>query len=178
MDSDCVADLRIQQVSIGFRSPVLWMTDTSPVIGFGQFSSSHIRFSCRSSAVRPQLTPTIWHHAIVPCCLSVQGKVLLYTLRPSMTGRSRLVPYAFPGALRNLSLYPLSYGYLCLSTTCKIQDLDPFVKRFLSCHPRICDVLCMFFISLDSSSASNSKYFNTNRSSGQRVAKIRESQEQ
>ncbi len=112
VNSGCAADHHIQQASIGFRSPILWMTDTSPVWGSGSLALAIYGLAAGLSIVRPRLTPTISRHAIVPYSLSVQDKTLLYARCSGATGLSRFVLYASHGALRNLSLYPLSYGIL------------------------------------------------------------------
>jgi hypothetical protein len=129
-NSECAADLHTQQASIGFRSPILWMTDTSPVWGSGSLALAIYGLAAGPSVVRPRPTPTISRHAIVPRGLSVQGKALLYARCSSAAGRSRLVLYASHGALRNLSLYPLSYGIITNVSKFSVKPL--YSKRYCS----------------------------------------------
>ena len=141
MNSGCAANLHIQQTSIGFRSPVLWMTDTSPVWGSGSLALAVYGLAAGLSIVRPRLTPTISRHAIVPCNLSAQGEALLYARCSSATGLSRSVLYASHGALRNLSLYPLSYGirfYAHVSSIKAYSGISLFVQMHYIKHMSHC----------------------------------------
>jgi hypothetical protein len=145
VNSGCAADLHIQQASIGFRSPVLWMTDTSPVWGSGSLALAVYGLAAGPSIVRPQLTPTISRHANVPRSLSVQGKALLYARCSSATGLPRSVLYASHGALRNLSLYPLSYGIRFFAHTSSIKEytgISLFVQTHYIKQKEHCQAVC------------------------------------